>query len=453
MPDFAHHPNGEAVTTRLNRAALGWLLLRWLLRMLRRSLELRKPWLIKKWATVDRNTILARVFFSLGEFETAMARALRHLESRPDDFQIRFVALGCAVELGDFRSAEQHMRTLTEKGVPETYRRQLACFRYAIARAGTPVRTPSAISQLDGLYSELGCRSVRVGTIVGDKVFDALSAGRGRAAFQNAAPRPLTEGPLVSVVMTAFNVEDLVTTAVNSILNQSYRCLELIVVDDFSTDGTLEVLRCLAHDDRRMRVIAKTNNDGTYVSKNLGIKECRGEYVALQDSDDWSHPDRLGKCIALLEEQSEVVALTTEWMRMTNQGTLIIQSTTKCVYRACISLVFRRQEVLTRAGFFDSVRAEGDAEYIERLEAIFGAQRVLELPWPLAFGRFRSEAITTNSKLGLVRGRAKPARAAYRKAYKRWHTCIRDGADGYLPFPLLERPFAAPQAMLPDTRP
>ena len=70
--------------------------------------------------------------------------------------------------------------------------------------------------------------------------------------------------------MTAYNVEPLVGTAVMSILNQGYRNLELIVVDDCSGDGTLEALHRMAGEDERMQVVSKDRNDGTYVSKNVG---------------------------------------------------------------------------------------------------------------------------------------------------------------------------------------
>ena len=436
--------------SRLNRLTLGRLLLGRVFRVLRRAVELRRPGLVVKWMTVNRHSNLAQAFFSYGEFEIAMANALRHLEKKPDDWRVRVVAMGCAVELGDFESAAQHLRTIREKGVPEELVRQLACYGYAVERAGVPERSDRAIRELDGLYSDLGCRAVRVGWVPDGRVFDALSGTEDPERSCPDADALPSEGPLVSVVMTAFNAEDMVMTAVKSILDQSYRSLELIAVDDGSTDGTLEVLRSLARSDRRMRVLEKTGNDGTYVSKNLGIKASRGKYIALQDSDDWSHPDRIGKCVSLLEESAATVAVTTELMRMTTEGAPLIQSTAKCTYRACISLVFRRDAVLSRAGYFDSVRAEGDAEYIERLVALFGRERVLEMPWPLLFGRARAGMITANSEIGIVRGRARPARAAYRRAYKRWHAQIIEGDDGFIPFPLRKRPFAAPRAMLPD---
>ncbi len=92
--------------------------------------------------------------------------------------------------------------------------------------------------------------------------------------------------------MTSYNVEQYFGTAVRSILQQSYSNLELIIVDDASTDSTPQLLMEIERSDPRVKVILKTTNDGTYVSKNTGLLQAQGEIIALQDSDDWSHPDR-----------------------------------------------------------------------------------------------------------------------------------------------------------------
>ena len=425
-----------------------WQLFLHFMRMGRRALLLRNPRLIGKWLREDRHSIMARKLFSLGHFAGAMKHARSHLAVHPEDEAIRIVAVCSAIETRDYESADRHLALLDDFGASPAQRRQLPFYRYAISQAGQETRTQGALEELDAVFLEMGCRTVRLGEYAGAGAFDALTARAHEASAEAVQYRPLTEGPLVSVVVTAFNAEDVIATAVASILEQSYKSLELIVVDDCSSDRTMKVLRELARSDRRMRVVAKPTNDGTYVSKNMGIKAATGHYVALQDSDDWSHPERLGKSIAILEARPDIVALTTEWLRMTTQGDIVIQSTTKCAYRSCISLVFRREGVTSRAGYFDSVRAEGDAEYIERIKTIFGEPAVLELPWLLAFGRIRSGAISQHAKVGMIRGRARPARAAYRRAYKEWHERVAQGNDGYMAFPLNKRPFPAPHAML-----
>ena len=241
--------------------------------------------------------------------------------------------------------------------------------------------------------------------------------------------------------MTAYNVEHLVGTSVKSILNQNYRNLELIVVDDCSTDGTLEALRLMEGEDERMQVIVKDRNDGTYVSKNMGMLRANGEYVAFQDSDDWSHPDRLGKSIAILASSPEIVALTTNWVRMTAEGNMVLQNSSRYSYKACISLVFRRKEVLQRSGFFDSVRAEGDTEFEKRISILFGEHRVVNYSWPAgrsaAYAPDRSPPIRSSGWCGAEAGRFE---RNTRKAYRKWHGNIGSGQDGYMPFPLRERP-------------
>ena len=142
----------------------------------------------------------------------------------------------------------------------------------------------------------------------------------------------------------------------------------------------MEVLRRMEGEDERVRVIARDRNDGTYVCKNVGLLRAGGEYVAFQDSDDWSHPDRLGKSIAVLESEPEILAVTTDWVRMTTEGEMVLQNKNHYAYRACISLVFRREEMLRRSGFFDSVRAEGDGEFESRIKRLFGEHRLVNCP-------------------------------------------------------------------------
>lgn len=393
------------------------------------------------------------MLFLLGDFGAAMDLALSNLDSCPDDAEARMLVVGCAIELGDLECARRHLHRLDAGSLPDCLGEQLPFFRYTLAKGSAPNGPVQAIRHLDELYLALGCQPIRVEPIRSRDPFDSL------APVATTEPRcrdgypPLCDGPLVSVVMTAYNVERLVKTSVMSILSQNYRNLELIVVDDCSTDGTLEALRLLEEEDERMQVIAKDTNDGTYVSKNLGMLRARGDFMAFQDSDDWSHPDRLGKSIAVLASEPEIVALTTNWVRMTTGGDLILKGTNRYAYKSCISLVFRRKEVMQRSGFFDSVRAGADTEFEIRNAILFGERRVATYAWPLAFGRVRPESITADAEYGLARYGGKPIREEYRRACRKWHEQIRRGHDGYMPFPLRKRPFDAPGRILATTRP
>lgn len=111
--------------------------------------------------------------------------------------------------------------------------------------------------------------------------------------------------PRVSVVMSACNDAEHVGRAVASILTQTFRDFELIVIDDGSRDDTGAVLEVHANADPRVRVIRQENR-GLTLSLIAGCAMARGEYIARQDADDWSHPRRLEEQVALLDGNPRV---------------------------------------------------------------------------------------------------------------------------------------------------
>ena len=111
----------------------------------------------------------------------------------------------------------------------------------------------------------------------------------------------------VSVVMPIYNAERFLAEAVESVINQTYKNWELLLVDDCSKDGSLEIARRYEAEDNRIRVIASTQNQGAAMSRNMGIKEATGEYIALLDSDDVWVTTKLEKQIALIQEKNVVI--------------------------------------------------------------------------------------------------------------------------------------------------
>ena len=102
--------------------------------------------------------------------------------------------------------------------------------------------------------------------------------------------------PTVSVVIPAFNRAGTIRTAVESVLSQSYGDLELLVVDDGSTDGTMAVLAGLG--DARLRPLSNPRNMGVSAARNTGIRQARGSWIAFQDSDDEWMPQKLERQMA-----------------------------------------------------------------------------------------------------------------------------------------------------------
>ena len=115
-----------------------------------------------------------------------------------------------------------------------------------------------------------------------------------------------TFSPLVSVLMPVFNGEKFVAQAVRSIQAQTLEDWELIIVDDGSTDRSLEICNFLASEDKRIRVFRNTQNLGIAKTMNYLVSLAKGKYIAIQEQDDISVPERLAWEVEVLESDEEV---------------------------------------------------------------------------------------------------------------------------------------------------
>lgn len=110
--------------------------------------------------------------------------------------------------------------------------------------------------------------------------------------------------PLISVIMPAYNGEKYIGEAIESVINQTYENLELIIVEDKSSDDTLRVIQ--KYKDSRIRLYENAENRGIAYSTNLGISKSAGKYIALLDDDDIALKRRLEWQAAYLEEHEEI---------------------------------------------------------------------------------------------------------------------------------------------------
>jgi len=117
------------------------------------------------------------------------------------------------------------------------------------------------------------------------------------------------KNPLVSVVMPAYNAGDFLCPAVDSILSQTYKNFELIIVNDASTDGTSKILNSYKKSDKRVKVFTNKTKHGVSKSASLGISKARGEFIARMDADDIASPNRLQKQVTFLLKNKSVVAV------------------------------------------------------------------------------------------------------------------------------------------------
>jgi len=127
--------------------------------------------------------------------------------------------------------------------------------------------------------------------------------------------------PRVSVLMTMFNAGAYLRPAIESVLAQSYRDFELIIVDDGSADESVNVAEGFA--DSRIRLIRNAANRGQTACLNQGLALARGEFLARQDQDDLSRPDRLEKQARFLEDHPEIVLLGANAEEIDGSGRLL----------------------------------------------------------------------------------------------------------------------------------
>jgi len=100
--------------------------------------------------------------------------------------------------------------------------------------------------------------------------------------------------PLVSIIVPAYNVERYIEECIDSLLNQSYKNIEIIVLDDASTDATLYLLKQYGN---RIQLIENRSNKGQGARRNQGIKYAKGEYIYFVDSDDWIRPETIAEIV------------------------------------------------------------------------------------------------------------------------------------------------------------
>lgn len=119
--------------------------------------------------------------------------------------------------------------------------------------------------------------------------------------------------PLVSVLMPCYNVELYVKEALDSILSQTYSNLEVIVIDDASTDNTSDVLATIALSDSRIKVVKNEINMKLIATLNKGVALCSGMYIARMDADDISFPNRIEKQVEFLENNLDYDIVSTQF--------------------------------------------------------------------------------------------------------------------------------------------
>lgn len=149
----------------------------------------------------------------------------------------------------------------------------------------------------------------------------------------------MNKKPLISIVIPIYNAEKYLSMCLESILKQSYSELEIICVNDGSTDGSSDLLRTYANSDKRIKIIDK-KNEGVSSARNTGIEKACGEYLLFVDADDWIEQDTCEKALAAMHNNEADVVM---WSYVSEYGS---SNSPKTIFPD--NCVFERQEILNR---------------------------------------------------------------------------------------------------------
>ena len=231
--------------------------------------------------------------------------------------------------------------------------------------------------------------------------------------------------PKVSVIIPAYNTERYIPRAIESVLKQTERDIEVVVVDDFSTDATREVVKGFS--DERVRFFVNERNSGPSVTRNRAIAESKGEWVAPLDSDDWYAPERLEKLLdAARTANADMIADDVHLIDDGDDrpwGTLLslggwrfdglrpvgavefVDSNIPEKRRPRLGLTkpMISREFLTRRGLgYDRAVRGADEDFHFYLACLLAGGRFVVLPEPYYFYRDRQGSLGSNNRMRLL---------------------------------------------------
>ena len=244
------------------------------------------------------------------------------------------------------------------------------------------------------------------------------------------------EIPKVTIIVPMYNVELYIKECVLSLINQEYLNIEIILVNDCSTDNTRKIINDLMYEySDKIKIIDNSKNIGTYISINLGIINSTGDYITIIGADDKFTLDKVKKQVKILKNK-KIVACYCQYERrdyITNK--LLLKDVGE-------STIMFKRSILKKIGYYDSVRFGADSEYRDRIRTVYGLKAVQTINKVMYIALFRPNSLTSSgkSKNGSI------LRKIYKANYTKWHK--KKSFNLYIPFPLIKRPFCVPDELL-----
>ncbi len=295
---------------------------------------------------------------------------------------------------------------------------------------------------INSIYERTGLRSIRLRDpsrplSIGNLASPASAAGEARE--------------LVSVIVPCFNAADTIEFAVRGILEQSWANLEVILVDDCSTDHSLDIARRLADADSRMKILSQPRNLGVNQARNRGLLASRGDFITVHDADDWSHPEKLEEQVVQLHKDADSPASMSYWARVDRDLNFVWAYRAQPTFvESNISSLLVRRSVMEKLGGWMPDRDSGDTEFLWRVQKL-GEVGMVRRGIPLSFGLLRAASLTRNLAGNNIRTIHYGGRREYRESADHWHGGLDasqlyvDPEGGRIPFPVPSSFFDAGQ--------
>ncbi len=230
--------------------------------------------------------------------------------------------------------------------------------------------------------------------------------------------------PLVSIIITSHNTELYIEACIESLISQSYPNLEIIVVDDLSTDSTPTIIQRIIRSNPGIKLIKLAANLGTYFAKNYGIKICSGKYVFFQDSDDVCHPDRISLQMDTLLKNPNTSIIRGAYSRIDPITSEVIPVNDLFSKLGLITLGIKK-EVFQEIGYFNCTTKASDDEFFNRAVHYLGKKSICNLNLPLYYNTMREGSLFGDmvhwNEDGSILQKPSPARKNYVEVFQAAH--------------------------------
>lgn len=369
----------------------------------------RKPNLAEK---------LGPMSFSRQRLRLLLRRMLSRLIGSPSsniDLKRILLEVLCLVQVGELEAARRIVEAALEKRPQDPSLYLAMANTYAVSDASDLEADNLRLSWINRVYENAGLSPIRKA----DPSKPLTLVNLDSIAIPNSSSK---RQPVVSIIMPVYNAQETLSFTLRGLLAQTWKNLEIILVDDCSTDGTLTVAEEFAQRDSRIKIVRQKTNKGSYSARNKGLEFATGEFITVHDSNDWSHPQKVEIQATHLIRNQHVVANYSSWSRVLDNMLFVgkFRRKDKLIDWNPSSFFFRRG-VLEKVGGWDEVRISADAEFVRRTAKCFPAGAVVSVldQVPLAFALETAQSLT---KTSVTHGRTihHGLRREYREAAAYW---------------------------------